>query len=46
MPPPAPLHPRSKGKLREMWVGSVTKAVVHKARGMPVAVVPFVGQRT
>ena len=44
-----PLHPpthaslRSKGKLKELWVGSVTKAVVHKARGVPVAVVPFVG---
>lgn len=29
----------SKGKLREMWVGSVTKAVVHRS-SIPVAVVP------
>lgn len=29
----------SKGKLKEMWVGSVTKALVHKST-LPVAVVP------
>ena len=29
----------SKGKLKEMWVGSVTKACVHKST-VPVAVVP------
>jgi nucleotide-binding universal stress UspA family protein len=29
----------SKGKLKEMWLGSVTKAMVHKSR-VPVAVVP------
>ena len=32
----------SKGALKELWVGSVTKQVV-KDSPVPVAVVPFVG---
>ncbi|PRW59405.1 adenine nucleotide alpha hydrolase [Chlorella sorokiniana] len=34
----------SKGRLKEMWVGSVTKACVHKSQ-VPVAVVPHFQQR-